>query len=143
MAAARNSEASANGESPPGRYVALCRAVGDAVRLDVLRVLRHESLGVLELCRIFDVPQPRMSHHLKILLNAGLVRTRREGTNVFYRRAIASSEDPVHDLHAALMAAVQQPRHSQRELGPARRRAGTSTRRGTQGAWAPVKGVFH
>ena len=59
MAAARNSEASANGESPPGRYVALCRAVGDAVRLDVLRVLRQESLGVLELCRIFDVPQPR------------------------------------------------------------------------------------
>ena len=96
------------GASAPDRYVALCRAAGDGVRRDVLCVLRQESLGVLELCRIFGVPQPRMSHHLKILLNAGLVQTRREGTYVFYRRAISDPQDPCHDLHVSLMTAADQ-----------------------------------
>ena len=69
-------------ENPAQRYITLCKAAGDSVRLDVLRVLRQESMGVLELCRIFDIPQPRMSHHLKIMLNAGLGRTKREAANV-------------------------------------------------------------
>lgn len=129
MAAARNDVTSTTGDSAPERYVALCRAAGDAVRLDVLRVLRQESMGVLELCRIFDVPQPRMSHHLKILLNAGLVRTRREGTNVFYRRAIAGSDDPVHDLHTALMASADQ---LPLDGAPARRLATVHRERGRQ-----------
>lgn len=64
----------------------LCKASADPLRLQVLRVLREDSFGVSELCSIFDIRQPALSHHLKVLANAGLVATRREGNSIFYRR---------------------------------------------------------
>ena len=48
----------------------LCKASGDPLRLQILRVLRQDSFGVLELCSIFDIRQPAMSHHLKVLAAA-------------------------------------------------------------------------
>lgn len=68
-------------------FVAVSKAVADSLRIGILRALARDSFGVLELCRIFDVAQPALSHHLKLLLNAGLVAKRREGNTIFYRRA--------------------------------------------------------
>jgi ArsR family transcriptional regulator len=65
---------------------ALCKASGDPLRLEILRVLSHDSFGVLELSQILAMPQSGMSHHLKILTKAGLLTTRREGNSIFYRR---------------------------------------------------------
>lgn len=67
---------------------ALCKASGDALRLNVLRALANDSFGVLELAQIFDIGQSGMSHHLKVLAQADLVATRREGNAIFYRRAL-------------------------------------------------------
>ena len=64
----------------------LCKASSDPLRLQVLRILCRDSFGVSELCSIFDIRQPALSHHLKVLANAGLVATRREGNSIFYRR---------------------------------------------------------
>jgi ArsR family transcriptional regulator len=52
----------------------------------ILRVLARDSFGVLELCRLMDMKQPALSHHLKVLTQAGLLTTRRERTTVYYRR---------------------------------------------------------
>lgn len=65
----------------------LCKASADPLRLQILRVLRKDSFGVSELCTLFDMRQPALSHHLKVLAGAGLVATRREGNSIFYRRA--------------------------------------------------------
>lgn len=65
----------------------LCKAAGDPLRLQILRVLRQDSFAVLELCGVFEMRQPAMSHHLKVLANAGAVVSRREGNTIFYRRA--------------------------------------------------------
>lgn len=70
--------------------VALAKALGDRLRADILRVLHQDSYAVGELCEVFGVPQPALSHHLKILLTAGLVARRREGNSLFYRRATPS-----------------------------------------------------
>lgn len=67
---------------------ALCKAAGDELRLQILRVLQRDAFGVLELAQIFAIRQPAMSHHLKVLAKAGLVVTRKEGTFIFYRRNI-------------------------------------------------------
>jgi ubiquinone/menaquinone biosynthesis C-methylase UbiE len=65
----------------------LCKAAADPLRLKVLRVLLGQSFGVSELCKIFDIRQPALSHHLKILANAALVATRRDGNSIFYQRS--------------------------------------------------------
>lgn len=82
------------------------KALADPLRLDILRLLRTESFGVLELCRIVDVRQSALSHHLKILALAELVSTRREGNSIFYRRALLLSDDPLYAIKAAAFAAL-------------------------------------
>ena len=88
--------------SPCTELAALHKAAGDTLRLEILRLLKTESLGVLELTRIFETKQSGMSHHLKILANAQLVITRREGNAIFYRRALP----PTSGHHAAVIQAL-------------------------------------
>lgn len=89
---------------PSEQLAILCKAGGDVLRLQILRVLASDSFGVLELAQIFAMRQSGISHHLKVLAQAGLLATRREGTAIFYRRALASSGEPGSTLHAALLA---------------------------------------
>ncbi|NIF17657.1 metalloregulator ArsR/SmtB family transcription factor [Pantoea sp. Cy-639] len=85
---------------------ALCKAGGDPLRLNVLRALANDSFGVLELAQIFDIGQSGMSHHLKVLAQAELVATRREGNAIFYRRALPDSQRFGGRLHTALLEEV-------------------------------------
>lgn len=66
----------------------LYKACGDPLRLEILRVLRRDTFGVLELSQLFDVRQSGMSHHLKVLHKAGLLEPQREGNAIFYRRPL-------------------------------------------------------
>ncbi|MDM8349095.1 metalloregulator ArsR/SmtB family transcription factor [Pseudomonas sp. sp1636] len=91
---------------PVDELSALCKAGGDPLRLNVLRALANDSFGVLELAQIFAIGQSGISHHLKVLAQAGLVATRREGNAIFYRRALAQSEHLGSVLHAALLEEV-------------------------------------
>ncbi len=100
-------------QAPPAEpwtdVVALAKAVGDQLRANILKVLRQDSYGVLELCAIFEVAQPAMSHHLKKLSAAGLVKKRREGTSVFYQRVSALGEPLLEAIFQALDAQPQDP----------------------------------
>jgi ArsR family transcriptional regulator len=78
------------------------------LRLDILRVLSRDSFGVMELCQLFEAKQSGMSHHLKILANAGLLTTRREGNSIFYRRAAITGETLLDQLQQSLFAATDQ-----------------------------------
>ena len=53
--------------------VEVLRAAGEPSRLRILALLSHEELAVLELCKVLDQSQPRVSRHLKLLAEAGLV----------------------------------------------------------------------
>ena len=86
--------------------LATCKATGESLRLDILRVLSVESFGVMELCHIFNTAQPGMSHHLKILSSSGLLQTRREGNSIFYRRAAVSSENPINGFISSLFQSI-------------------------------------
>jgi len=90
------------------QLAALCKAGGDALRLKVLRALASDSFGVLELAQIFATGQSGISHHLKVLAQAGLLATRREGNAIFYRRALPQSDSLGGTLHAALLEEVDQ-----------------------------------
>lgn len=79
-------------------FTRLCKALADDLRLEILRLLKTESFGVLEICRVIGIRQSALSHHLKILANAGLVSTRREGNSIFYRRPLILDSDPFADF---------------------------------------------
>jgi len=69
------------------------KAAGDPLRMSILKLLGRGAFGVLELCQVFDIKQSSMSHHLKVLAQAGLVRTQREGNSIFYRRPLITATD--------------------------------------------------
>ena len=86
----------------------LCKASADPLRLQVLRVLHEDSFGVSELCELFDIRQPALSHHLKVLANAGLVATRREGNSIFYRRSDLGQRPGLGVLQGSIFSALDQ-----------------------------------
>jgi ArsR family transcriptional regulator len=64
--------------------VACCRALSDDTRFRILEVLVGKETCVCELVEQLDVAQPLLSHHLKTLKEAGLVRARKRGRWMFY-----------------------------------------------------------
>ncbi len=65
--------------------LAALRAAGEPTRIRILGLLGHGELTVSELTHILRQSQPRVSRHLKLLTEAGLLNRFREGTWVFYR----------------------------------------------------------
>ncbi|MDX1599528.1 MAG: metalloregulator ArsR/SmtB family transcription factor [Marinobacter sp.] len=73
------------------------KASGDPLRLEILRVLRRDTFGVLELSQLFEMRQSGMSHHLKVMHKAGLLEPQREGNAIFYRRPLSLDSDKLAD----------------------------------------------
>jgi ArsR family transcriptional regulator len=68
------------------RMASVAKALGDPIRLQLVDVLRKHAgeVCVCELVPLFDVGQPTLSHHLKVLREAGLVDSERRGLWAFY-----------------------------------------------------------
>ena len=68
------------------QMAAIARALADPVRLQLVDVLRKHAgkVCVCELVPLFDLSQPTVSHHLKVLRNAGLVDSERRGLWAYY-----------------------------------------------------------
>jgi ArsR family transcriptional regulator, arsenate/arsenite/antimonite-responsive transcriptional repressor len=68
------------------RMAAVAKALGDPVRLQLVDVLRKHAgkVCVCELVPLFDLTQPTVSHHLKVLRDAGIVGSEREGLWAYY-----------------------------------------------------------
>ncbi len=64
------------------------KALGDPVRLRLLSLVASHAGGEACVCDIsptFDLSQPTISHHLKVLRDAGVLESERRGTWVYYR----------------------------------------------------------
>jgi ArsR family transcriptional regulator, arsenate/arsenite/antimonite-responsive transcriptional repressor len=68
------------------RMAAAARALGDPVRLQLVDVLRKHAgkVCVCELVPLFDLSQPTVSHHLKVLPEVGVVGSERQGLWAYY-----------------------------------------------------------
>ena len=64
--------------------VTLFKALSDETRLRLLRILLSHELSVNELVTVLEMGQSRISRHLRILTDAGLLTSRRDGLWVFY-----------------------------------------------------------
>ena len=68
------------------RMATIAKALADPVRLQLVDVLRKHAgkVCVCELVPLFELAQPTVSHHLKVLREAGLVGSEREGLWAYY-----------------------------------------------------------
>ena len=72
------------------------KALGDPIRLEIVRLLVGKQLCVCDILAAFQVSQPTISHHLKVLKYAGIVEDSRDGRWIYYR------------LNAAALAEMKQ-----------------------------------
>ena len=68
------------------RMASIAKALADPVRLQLVDVLRKHAgkVCVCELVPLFDLSQPTVSHHLKVLREAGIVASERQGLWAYY-----------------------------------------------------------
>jgi ArsR family transcriptional regulator len=68
------------------RMAGIAKALADPVRLQLVDVLRKHAgkVCVCELVPLFDLSQPTVSHHLKVLREAGIVASERQGLWAYY-----------------------------------------------------------
>jgi ArsR family transcriptional regulator len=83
------------------RLAAIAHALSDETRLAVLRTLGSGERCVCDLQSDLDIAQSRLSFHLRVLREAGLVSDRREGRWAFYALDPSAVEE-LHDLVIAL-----------------------------------------
>ena len=65
-------------------YVILFRALADETRLAILDMLSKEELCACHILEEFEITQPTLSYHMKILVDSGLVDSRKDGTWMRY-----------------------------------------------------------
>src|SRR3712207_5013031 len=93
------------------RLVAAFKALADPTRLDVFRLIAAQEAPICA-CDVvdrFDVSQPTISHHLKVLREAGLITASRRGVWAYYAadpRGVAGLRDVLDALAPVRLAAA-------------------------------------
>jgi len=93
-------------EAERAALVAICRALGDPTRLEIFRLIAGQTapICVCDIVDRFDRQQPTISHHLKVLRDARLVRASRRGVWAYYE-ADAAGLARLRRLGAAVLPA--------------------------------------
>lgn len=72
--------------------------LGDSTRLRIFWILCHSEECVINLSAIMNMSSPAVSHHLKLLKQAELITSRREGKEVYYSSADSEKARLLHDM---------------------------------------------
>ena len=63
----------------------ICKTLGNAKRIEILSALENRELTVSELVNILGISSANVSQHLAIMRQKGILKSRRNGNNIFYR----------------------------------------------------------
>ena len=90
------------------------RAAAEPTRLRIIALCGHAELSVTELVMILGQTQPRVSRHLKLLVEGGLLQRNKEGNRAYYRLSTeaegADLARMLNDLMRCLLYTSQSPR---------------------------------
>ena len=92
------------------------RALADPTRLRIVALLKEGELSVAELQEITKLAQSRISTHLGLLSETGIVMARREGKRTYYRMHPALGSDEGQLVALSVSGAVELPEHARDEL---------------------------
>ena len=85
----------------------ICEGLGDPKRVLILYLLSAGPRNVTEITEALGIPQPTVSHHVKVLRDRGLIVARKEGTAIYYSLAdtrIIAALDLMRALLADMLA---------------------------------------
>src|SRR3989338_3743007 len=68
-------------------HAEMCKVFSNHIRLEILHLLRYDELSVTELMKKSRLSQANISQHLAIMKARGIVVSRRDGKNIYYRLA--------------------------------------------------------
>ncbi|MBI3752141.1 MAG: winged helix-turn-helix transcriptional regulator [Chloroflexi bacterium] len=88
--------------SPPANVLRLHRALGDATRLRILKLLAEKDLYATEMSEILELSKPTITHHLAQLRVAGLVTAIEAGAVIYYHLRRERLDEASGDLRAFL-----------------------------------------
>lgn len=80
----------------------ICKALGDSNRLKIVKMLSDGEKCGCKLLEAFQITQPTLSHHMKILCECGLVEVRKEGKWSHYSlncKTLSQFKDFISSLH--------------------------------------------
>ncbi|MCC6711272.1 MAG: metalloregulator ArsR/SmtB family transcription factor, partial [Candidatus Pacebacteria bacterium] len=65
-------------------HAQLLKALAHPKRLEIIHLIRDQELSVSDIHQMLDLPQANISQHLMLLRDTGIVKTRRDGKQIFY-----------------------------------------------------------
>ena len=68
-------------------HAEVCKSMANPIRLKILNVLQHGEQSVEAMAKLLELRKANLSQHLAVLRQRGIVATRREGLNIYYRCA--------------------------------------------------------
>ena len=74
------------------------KQISDGTRLRILWLLCHCEECVSNISAAMEMSDPAVSHHLKVLRNAGLIVSRREGKEIYYKLADTLVSEHIHEI---------------------------------------------
>lgn len=92
-------------------HAGVCKTLAHAKRLEILNILRGSELSAGEIVKRMKLTKANVSQHLAILRNAGILMTRRDGVNIFYRLS-----SPKVMKACDLMREVLLEQHAQKDI---------------------------
>jgi DNA-binding transcriptional ArsR family regulator/ubiquinone/menaquinone biosynthesis C-methylase UbiE len=129
--------------------VSRLKAAGETTRLRLLRLLAEGELTVTELTQILGQSQPRVSRHLKLLVEAGLIERLPEGSWVFYRLVEGQGPGAAAAFVRRLLAELEEddPRlladqHRRQEVTAARAEAASRYFAENAAAWDRLRALY-
>lgn len=81
----------------------LMKQLGDPSRLRIFWILCHVEECVTDIAAMTDMTSPAVSHHLRILKSSGLIVSRREGKEMYYRAADSDISQRLHHAVEEIM----------------------------------------
>ena len=99
-------------------HAEMCKVFSNPIRLEILHLLRYDELSVTELIEKSRLSQANISQHLAIMKSRGVVVSRRDGKNIYYRLASPKMIKAFDIIRDAIIEKMEKKNHSKAEVTP-------------------------
>jgi ArsR family transcriptional regulator len=94
----------------------ICHALSHPIRLYILDILSNEEMASSQLLKILDIPKANLSQHISVLKDAGILKTRKDGTFQILCLAIPKIKDACQLVRGILLDRLNEEQKIMSEL---------------------------